>query len=220
MNHIKISALAIVMLFAASCGSNNDKKMSEALARYDFETARKYVKSNKEVPEQLTRAEISYKLSNGQRDMAQATAREDGYPELFNMMYADYISKLIGEEKLDQALSELMSWTFFYSPTDMSHYFKSEKEAHIRPYRLSKLGSGKGWELYNQEAEQFNNLLDRLMSAYILKNDMTNANKCIILYAPTYVPVVRISDRYDPVFLQNIAQDRAKEKLKVSGSIQ
>lgn len=213
MKIVQLAFVALSTIFLVSCGSNNGNKINEALAKYDFETARKYVGNNKDVPEQLTRAEISFKLSNGQVDAAQATAQEDGCPELFNMMYADYISKLIGEGRLDESLSALMSWNFYYSPTDWSNYFKTEEEAYIKPYRLSKRGSGKGFELYNEEVEQFNSLLDRLMTAYILEDDKESAKKCFLLFAPTYVGD-KWDLKYKPESLKNIAQERAKEKLK------
>lgn len=214
MKIVQTAFVALATIFSVSCGGNNENKINEALAQYDFETARKYVGNNKDVPEQLTRAEVSFKLSNGQVDAAQATAREDGCPELFNMMYADYISKLIGEGKLDKSLSALMSWNFYYTPSDKNRYFKNEEEAFINPHRLSKRGSGEGWELYNEEAEQYNALLDKLMTAYLLEEDKASAKKCVLLYAPTYVPPMgRFSD-YNPQYLKNIAQGRAKEKLK------
>ena len=46
------------------------------------------------------------------------------------------------------------------------------------------------------------------------KESSASAKKCVLLYAPTYVPPMgRFSD-YNPQYLKNIAQGRAKEKLK------
>lgn len=183
------------------------KDMNDAIAHYDFEAARMFANYEYEsIPKELTRAEVSYKISQGQMEAAKSTAREDGHPEIYNMMYMDEVAKQLSDGNNDKVLKILSSWSFTYSPSDQNYYSYNNDE--------SLLGSGRGWKLYNIEAEQFNNMVDKLMTNYLIDGNTENAKKCVLLFAPIYKPDDEENKVYNPEWLVNPAQESAKKKIK------
>lgn len=229
---ILLSTLFIATTILTSCGRTScnkqvvknlqesgreyiPKDMNDAIAKYDFEAARMFVSCESNgSPEELTRAEVSYKISQGQLDAAKSVAREDGRPEVYNMMYMDEVAKQLSDGNNDIVMKILSSWTFTYSPSDQGDYYINEEVAYTNPHKLSLLGNGKGWELYNMEVEQFNNMVDKLMTNYLLDGDKENAKKCVLLFAPIYKPDYVDYGRYNPERMVNPAQESAKKKIK------
>ena len=230
-----ISTLALLIIFVVSCGRSSCKKqvvkelknsgreyipqdMNDAIAHYDFDAARMYANCNsmgdafngegEALPPELTRAEVSYKISQGNYKAAQATAREDGHPELYGMMYMDAVNDMLADGQYDQVMTVMSSWSFTYSPNDKENYYLPESQL-LSSWKISMLGDGEGWELYNREVEKYNNVIDKLFNHYIFEGNKEEARKCLALYAP-----VTISDGYGNLSQENKAYEQAVKKIK------
>lgn len=232
--------LAFVTILFVSCGGRNSckknvikelkasgreyipKDMNDAIARYDFEAARMfatcdmkddlwYGEGDNTIPPELTRAEVSYKIQQGNYGLARSTAREDGHPELFGMMYMDAVGDMLSNGEYDNVLGTISSWNFTYSPNDEYYYCVPDNiMLSISPNaRMSLLSNGRGWQLYNIEAEKYNNLIDKLIAYYSVEGDEKNVKKCLALYAPI---TTQINDSI--LHQENKAYDQAVKRLK------
>lgn len=208
-----VAFLILATALTVSCGKGSCKKqvikelknsgreyipqdMNDAIAHYDFDAARMYANCNsigdvfngegESLPPELTRAEVSYKISLGNYGAAQATAREDGHPELFNMMYADALNAMLTDGNYDQVMAAVSSWSFTYSSSDKESYYLPESQL-VSTWKISMLGDGKGWELYNKEVEKYNGIVDKLLVHYQFDGNKEAVQKCLALYAPMTV---------------------------------
>jgi hypothetical protein len=250
MKNIKqITILFIISIMLFSCKSEQEKdeaetkncmeaktenekfkSIEEALANYDFLTARKYLscypntyydggdrensqfseKNTNKYIEKLTlivKSEISYLIANGETVKAQNVASESGMEEEYQKAIPNIINTLMGKRDYESVFSILTTWTFKTSynpdvpPNMTSDYYPSNLK-------------------YNEEAQKYNDIIDNVLKSAILNEDIKTAKKCLPLYVPVAITdpkTAKKDEGYQKSILKNEARIAAKQKIAESG---
>ena len=248
MKNIKqISILFLISLMLFSCKSEQEKdeaetkdcmeaktenekfkSVEEALANYDFLTARKYLScypntcynyrgdrmsnnsyaknEGNKYNEKLTsivKAEISFLIANGESVKAQNVASESGMEEEYQKAIPNVINTLMGKRDYESVFSILTSWTFktSYNP-DVS---ANRSDGNLK---------------YNEEVQKYNDMIDNVLKAAILNDDAKSAKKCLPLYVPVAITdpkTAKKEEYYQKSILKNEARIAAKQKMAESG---
>lgn len=248
MKNIKqISILFLISLMLFSCKSEQEKdeaetkdcmeaktenekfkSVEEALANYDFLTARKYLscylntyynggdrssehnfnKNTNKYLEKFTlivKAEVSYLITNGEIVKAQNVASESGMEEEYQKAIPNVINTLMAKRDYESVFNILTTWTFKTS-------FNPDVSAND-DYYSSNLK-------YNEEAQKYNDIIDNVLKAAILNDDSKTAKKCLPLYVPfaiTDPKTAKKEKNEQKSILKNEARIAAKQKMAESG---
>jgi len=206
------------------------KSVEEALANYDFLTARKYLscypntyylsngrressiydwnKNTNKYVEKFTlivKAEVSYLIANGETVKAQNVASESGMEEEYQKAIPNVINTLMGKRDYESVFSILTTWTFKTS-------FNPDISAND-DYYSSNLK-------YNEEAQKYNDIIDNVLKSAILNDDIKTAKKCLPLYVPFAITDPKTAKKEkdeQKSILKNEARIAAKQKLAESG---
>ena len=204
------------------------KSVEEALANYDFLTARKYLScypntyyhegdrshenccngnTNKYV-EKLTsivKAEVSFLIANGESVKAQNVASESGMEGEYQKAIPNVINTLMGKRDYESVFSILTTWTFKTS-------FNPDVQANDDNYPSNLK--------YNEEAQKYNDIIDNVLKSAILNDEPKTAIKCLPLYVPVAItdPKTAKKDESDQKsILKNEARISAKQKMAEAG---
>lgn len=205
------------------------KSVEEAIANYDFLTARKFLscypntyyyglgertsseygeKNTNKYIEKLTlivKAEISYLIANGESEKAQNVASESGMNEEYQKAIPNVINTLMGKKDYESVFSILTTWTFKTS-------FNPDVRANNEDYSSNLK--------YNEEAQKYNDMIDNVLKAAIINDEPKTAKKCLPLYVPVAItdPKTAKKDGFDQKsILKNEARIAAKQKMAEAG---
>lgn len=142
----------------------------------------------------IVTAEVTYYMKNGEEALAKAAAQESNLYIIYNEALPSLVNSLIDKGEIKKALSILSKYTFDSSlPPNVYNYHDIDGKA----------------EIYNKEANLFNDMINSLFNYALFENDKAILKKCLLLYVPNVSGTD--SDRdYD-------TKNTAKEKLKESG---
>lgn len=206
------------------------KSVEEALANYDFLTARKYLscypnthyngggrsseydfnKNTNKYIEKLTlivKAEISYLISNGETVKAQNVASESGMEDEYQKAIPNVINTLMDKKDYESVFSILTTWTF---KTSFNPDVPANRTDEYYPSNLK----------YNAEAQKYNDMIDNVLKAALLNDEPKTAKKCLPLYVPVAItdPKTAKKDGLDQKsILKNEARISAKQKMAEAG---
>ena len=192
--------------------------LDEAIAAYDFDAAHKYYACYEmnhynawETGKKLFRAEATYLLANGEIEKAESLAKEMEQTEIYNDLLAETIPSLIKSKKYNEVVDILASWPFQES-------YKTEVTNYYIGY-INKVNGD-----YNDEMTKYNTIVDNLLAAAILDEDVAIIEKCIKLYGPLASVKKKVhqsgyaSSNYDFQFeLKNTYRDDAKKEVAAAG---
>ena len=205
------------------------KSVEEAIANYDFLTARKYLscypntyynggdrsseseygfnKNTNKYVEKLTlivKAEISFLIANGESVKAQNVASESGMEEEYQKAIPNVINTLMGKRDYESVFSILTTWTFktsFNPDISANEYYSSNLK-------------------YNEEAQKYNDMIDNVLKAAIINEDKKTATKCLPLYVPVAITDPKTAKKHETEqksILKNEARIAAKQKMAEAG---
>jgi hypothetical protein len=204
------------------------KSVEEAIANYEFLTARKYLscyqntyydshgdrdsendwnKNTNKYVEKLTlivKAEISFLIANGESVKAQNVASESGMEEEYQKAIPNVINTLMGKRDYESVFSILTTWTFktsFNPDISANEYYSSNLK-------------------YNEEAQKYNDMIDNVLKAAIINEDKKTAAKCLPLYVPVAITdpkTAKKDETEQKSILKNEARIAAKQKMAEAG---
>lgn len=206
---------AAIML--SSCTSNKSK-FEGAVAEQNFDKAHEYyskIKSHdkkeaRKCAKTLFRAEAAYLLSQGEIARVESLATELDQQYLYNEVLKEEIPNMIKQKKYDAVVDILAAWPF-------EQTFEREAINVHLDHIWSRNSS------YNDEMSEYNAIVDNLLTAAILDEDITIIRKCIKLYGPTATLKSKIHQQgygtnyYDLKFELSY-QDREDAKKEVASA--
>jgi len=214
--------------------TKNEKHMSieEALANYDFLTARKYlscypntyydfngkrsqsdydkkesINSYKEKLTSIVKAEISFLIASGECVKAQNVASESGMEEEYQRAIPNVINTLMGKRDYESVFNILTTWTF---KTSFNPDVSANSTSEYYPSNLK----------YNDEAQKYNDMIDNVLKSALINDDSKTVKKCLPLYVPVAITdpkTAKKDERDEKSILKNEAKAAAKQKISEAG---
>jgi DNA-directed RNA polymerase beta subunit len=139
----------------------------------------------------IVTAEVTYYMKNGEEALAKAAAQESNLYIIYNEALPALVNSLIDKGEIKKALSILSRYTFDSSlPPNVIEFNDHD-------------------EVYNKEANSFNDMINSLFNYALFENDKAILKKCLLLYVPNVSGSSRDRD-YD-------TKNTAIAKLKEAG---
>lgn len=169
--YILFTAIFAGLLFV---GCSKKERVQKALASYDFEKAYELAAGDSRRLREVAEAEIKYDIQNGNEEHAFQIAQERDLIKVYTENIQNAVTKHIHDKNFDKAIDILSSWQLEHS---------GELESYTVP--LSDIDYQN--KDYNQEVNNYNELINSLMNAAYQADDQNAIQNGLKLYKPNMV---------------------------------
>lgn len=228
---ITVIVSSLILITIGLLSGDDDARIDKLLSENKFEKAREVAISSdyygkEERLQKVNIAYFNYILENGDlnavRNLSVDLNATKDFQEFIKVKYPFFI-----ENNKDELFKILMDWTFYeqYKEKVFNEYWREITQNNKEKF-YDRLGN----QDFNDERQQYNQIIDRILNKAVIEEDITTLKKCLKLYEPEAViaskKLIEKSrngedySKYDVTFkLENKAKKDAEKYIKENGIV-